>query len=52
MDLENKSAQEYILLISQLTEPELYFAPAVAEKLQNAGVKVSFLPLKLFSIRD
>lgn len=32
-------------LISQVAEPELYFATAVAEKLQKAGLKVSSLSL-------
>lgn len=48
-----ESSQEYINLISQFTEPELYLATAVAEKLQRVGllVKLTFLNLKLFSVQ-
>ena len=50
--LQKSCPSEHISLIRALNEPELYFATAVAEKLQKAAFKVSSLPLKLFSIPD
>lgn len=50
MDLAEKLPKWTYLAHQTLSEPEVYFAAAVAEKLQKAGFKVSSLPLKLFSI--